>query len=63
MRLSERLIEYRAKHGLTQKQLADLMNEPAGLVFRAEGEKTKLHKVNYIRLEMKIKELEEKEGE
>ena len=62
MTLGERMLEYRAKHGLTQKQLADLIEENSNTIFKCENNKHKLHKVNELRLHLKMKELEEKEN-
>lgn len=62
MTLGERMLEYRAKHGLTQKQLADLIKENSNTIFKCENDKHKLHKVNELRLHLKMKELEEKEN-
>lgn len=62
MTLGERMLEYRAKHGLTQKQLADLIKENSNTIFKCENNKHKLHKVNELRLHLKMKELEEKEN-
>lgn len=62
MTLGERMLDYRAKHGLTQKQLADLLEENSNMVFKCENNKHKLHKVNELRLHLKMKTLEEKEN-
>ena len=62
MTIGERMLEYRAKHDLTQKQLAELLGENSNTVFKFENGKTKPHKVNELRLHIKMKELEEKEN-
>lgn len=62
MTLGKRMLEYRAKHGLTQKQLANLLEESPNTIFKCENDKHKLHKVNELRLHLKMKELEEKEN-
>ena len=62
MTIGERMLEYRAKHDLTQKQLAELLGENSNTVFKFENEKTRPHKVNKMRLHLKMKELEEKEN-
>ena len=62
MSLSERMLRYRARNGLTQKKLAELMNESSNMIFRAEKEHS-LFEVTKIRLEMKMDNLEAKENE
>lgn len=59
MTLGERMLEYRAKHKLTQKQLANLLDENPNTIFKCENDKHKLHKVNEVRLHLKMRNLEE----
>jgi DNA-binding XRE family transcriptional regulator len=59
--IGERMLRYRARHKLTQVQLAKIIGENSNTIFRCENKKNKLHKVNEIRLDLKMKELEEKE--
>ena len=61
MTLGERMLQYRAKKGLTQKELAELLETNSMMVWRCEKGCFKLHKVNEIRLMNKMKELEENE--
>lgn len=58
MELSERLVRYRAKHNLTQKQLGDLMGESVGVIHRFENPGAGHHKRNTLRLEAKLNFLE-----
>lgn len=58
LNLGERMLEYRAKHKLTQKQLAKLLGENSNTVFKFESGKTKPHKVNEVRVHFKMRELE-----
>ena len=55
------LLEFRAKHLLTQKQLADILGVDVNTVCRTENEKTEPSKRNKIRFENKMKEWEEKQ--
>lgn len=61
MTLGERMVMYRAKHKLTQTEMGKLINESLNMIFKCE-KGVKLHTVNRIRLEMKLKELEEHEN-
>ena len=59
MTLGERMINYRAEHGISQTEMADLLGTNCNMVFRCErGDK--LHKVNVIRFTKKLDELEGK---
>ncbi|MGI6280159.1 MAG: helix-turn-helix domain-containing protein [Acutalibacteraceae bacterium] len=57
------LLEFRAKHNLTQKQLANIIGVDTNTVYRTENGKTEPTQVNKIKFENKMKEFEEKEGE
>lgn len=61
MTLAERMIMYRAKHKLTQREMGVLINESLNMIFKCE-KGVNLHTVNRLRLEMKLKELEEQES-
>ena len=62
MTLGERMLEYRAKHKISQLKLAVILDESVGTIYRCESENFKLHKVNEIRLKNKMNELEEKDN-
>lgn len=61
MTLAERMVMYRAKHKLTQREMGRLIDESLNMVFKCE-KGVNLHTVNRLRLEMKLKELEEQEN-
>lgn len=52
------LLEFRAKHNLTQKQLADYLGISVMAIHRYENNKNKPSKVNAIKFENKMKEWE-----
>ena len=52
------LLEFRAKHNLTQQQLADYFGINALSIYRYENNKNKPSKVNRIKFENKMKEWE-----
>lgn len=54
------LLEFRAKHLLTQKQLADILGVDVLTVYRTENKKTEPTKRNKVIFENKIKEWERK---
>lgn len=60
MELSKQLLEFRAKHNLTQAQLAKIVGVAKNTIFRYENEKHKPHKVKEIQIKNKMKEWEEK---
>lgn len=55
MELSEKMVEYRAKHNLTQKQLAELCGITAQTVVKAEQGKP-LTRLTAKKIELAIKE-------
>ena len=55
MELSERMVEYRAKHDLTQKQLAQLCGLTAQTIVKAEQGKP-LTRLTEKKIELAIKE-------
>ena len=57
------LLEFRAKHNLTQKQLADYLGINKMAIYRYENNKNKPSQVNKIKIENKMKEWEEKKNE
>ncbi len=58
MNFSRKMLEFRAKHNLTQKQLADIIGVDINTVHRTEAEKTEPTKKNEIRFENKMQEWE-----
>lgn len=62
MTLGERMLNYRARHNLTQIEMAELMGENSNTIYKCESGKVKLHKVNEVRVNIKLKELEDKEN-
>lgn len=62
MDCGKRFLEFRAKYGLTQNELADIIGITAVTIHRTEYEKTKPTKRNEIIYEKKMKEWEEKKN-
>lgn len=60
MDYGKKLLEFRAKHNLTQKQLAELLSVSSYMVFRYEADMNKPSAKNKIKFENKMKEWEEK---
>lgn len=60
MNLGRKMLEFRVKHNLTQKQLADILGVVINTVYRTENSKTEPTKRNAIAFENKMKEWEEK---
>lgn len=60
MEFSKTLLEFRAKHKLTQKQVADIIGVSVVMICRYEQEMNKPTQVNKIRFAKKMKEWEEK---
>lgn len=56
------LLEFRAKHLLTQAQLAEILGVGVNMIHRYETKKTEPTQVNKIIFENKMKEWEEKEN-
>ena len=56
------LLEFRAKHLLTQKQLAEILGVGVNMIHRYETKKTEPTQVNKIIFENKMKEWEEKKN-
>ena len=56
------LLEFRAKHLLTQTQLADILGVNIGMIHRYETRKSEPTQVNKIIYENKMKEWEEKQN-
>ena len=54
------LLEFRAKHLLTQKQLAEILGVGVNMIHRYETKKAEPTQVNKIIFENKMKEWEEK---
>lgn len=57
------LLEFRAKHLLTQKQLADILGVDVNTVYRTENKKTEPSQRNKIIYENKMREWEVKQNE
>ena len=57
------LLEFRAKHNLTQKQLAHIIGADTNTVYRTENGKTEPTQVNKIKFENKMKEWEEQKND
>ena len=57
------LLEFRAKHNLTQKQLADYLGINVMAIYRYENNKYNPTQVNKIKFENKMKEWEEKQND
>ena len=62
MTLADKILNYRAKHHLTQKQIAEILGESAMMIHRIECGKVKTHRVNEVRIFNKLNELEEKDN-
>lgn len=61
MTLGERMLKYRAHHGITQAKLAELLGEKPHVVYHCESALHKTHKAREIRLQEKMDELEGRE--
>lgn len=57
------LLEFRAKHLLTQTQLANILGVSTGMVHRYETSKNEPSQVNKMIFNQKMKEWEEKQNE
>lgn len=62
MSFGRKMLEFRAKHNLTQAQLAKIVGIAINTVQRLENEINKPTKRNSIKIENKMKEWEEKEN-
>lgn len=63
MDFSRTMLEFRAKHNLTQKQLADIIGVETNTIHRTETEKSQPTRRNAIIFENKMKEWEEKQND
>ena len=63
MDFGRKLLEFRAKYNLTQKQLAHIIGVDTNTVYRTENGKTVPTQVNKIKFENKMKEWEENNNE
>ena len=63
MTLGERMLQYRARHRISQSKLAELMDEDLMTIYRIENGIHKPHKINEIRLTEKMDKLEAEERE
>ena len=62
MSYGQKLLEFRAKHLLTQTQLADILGVGVNMIHRYETRKSEPTQVNKIKFENKMKEWEEKKN-
>ena len=60
MRFKEILLDFRAKHNLSQNQLSQIIGVSVEMIHRYETEKSKPWQKNKIMFENKMKEWEEK---
>ena len=60
MEFGRKMLEFRAKHNLTQKQLAEILGVASNTVYRIECDLNSPSKVNAVKYEMKMNEWEEK---
>ena len=58
MTIGERLLMFRAKYNLTQKQMSKLIDENVSMLYRYENGNNKPHKKNELRILMKLEKLE-----
>lgn len=58
MTIGERLLMFRAKYNLTQKQMSKLIGENVNMLYRYENGNNKPHKKNELRILMKLEKLE-----
>ena len=58
MTIGERLLMFRAKYNLTQKQMSKLIGENINMLYRYENGNNKPHKKNELRILMKLEKLE-----
>ena len=63
MEFGRTLLEFRAKHNLTQKQLADYLGINVMAIYRYENNKYNPTQVNKIKFENKMKEWEEQKND
>lgn len=63
MSIGERMLSYRAKHGLSQRQLADKLDESFYMIRNCEHNWYKLQKANEIRISQKMAKLENEDME
>lgn len=62
MTLGERMLQYRARHKISQRKLAELLGEKhINTIHRIECGKHKPHKINEIRMSARMSELEAEE--
>ena len=62
MEFGRTLLEFRAKHNLTQKQLADIIGVDMNTIHRTETQKSQPTRRNAIIFENKMKEWEDKQN-
>lgn len=63
MGFENEMLEFRAKHNLTQKELAGILGVALNTVHRIECQKNKPAKVNEIKFRNKMKEWEMQKNE
>lgn len=62
MTLGEKIIMYRAKHNMTQKQFAELVGLSTQTVYLIESELQNPKKITVAKIELVLKGDEEKQG-
>lgn len=60
MTIGEKILMFRAKHNLTQKQMAGIIGVHPNMIQRYEQGVNNPHKIKVIQIEEKLKELEGK---
>ena len=58
MTIGEKLLMFRAKYNLTQKQMSKLIDENISMLYSYENGNNKPHKKNELRILMKLEKLE-----
>lgn len=58
MKYGEQLLDFRAKHNLSQEKMAKILGVSKYMIFRYENEISRPHPKNLIRFENKMKEWE-----
>ena len=62
MAFGKMLLEFRAKHNLTQIKTAEILGVTPYMIFRYENYRSKPSNMNRLRFENKMKEWEEKQS-
>lgn len=62
MTLGERMLRYRARHNISQRELAEFLGTYHNNISRIESGKYKPHRANELKFNLKMNELEEQEN-